>query len=47
MSRRGERVENIAASLSLPRREVELLLKIHGLVLNGSGEKSSANGAAN
>ncbi|HEX4595435.1 MAG TPA: hypothetical protein VH157_14225 [Bryobacteraceae bacterium] len=39
MSRRGERTENIAASLSLPRREVELLLKIHGLVLNGSGEK--------
>jgi hypothetical protein len=47
MSRRGERVENIAASLSLPRREVELLLKIHGLVLNCSGEKSSANGTAN
>ena len=47
MSRRGERVDNIAASLSLPRREVELLLKIHGLVLNGSGEKSPANGTAN
>ena len=47
MSRRGERVENIAASLSLPRREVELLLKIHGLVLNGSSQKSSANGTAN
>jgi hypothetical protein len=41
MSRRGERAENIAASLSLPRREVELLLKIHGLVLNS--EKTSAN----
>jgi hypothetical protein len=38
MSRRGERPENIAASLSLPRREVELLLKIHGLILNGSSE---------
>lgn len=35
MSRRGERPENIADSLSLPRREVELLLKIHGLVLHG------------
>jgi hypothetical protein len=39
MSRRGERTENIAASLSLPRREVELLLKIHGLVLGASEEK--------
>jgi hypothetical protein len=39
MYRRGERSENIAASLSLPRREVELLLKIHALVLNGSSEK--------
>ena len=43
MSRRGERAETIAASLSLPRREVELLLKIHGLVLNGSSEKPAAN----
>jgi len=42
MSRRGERSENIAASLSLPRREVELLLKIHGLILNGSREKPAA-----
>jgi hypothetical protein len=47
MSRRGERVENIAASLSLPRREVELLLKIHGMILDGSSEKSSADGTAN
>lgn len=29
MSRRGERAETIAASLNLPQREVELLLKIH------------------
>ena len=43
LSRRGERPENIAASLSLPRREVELLLKIHGLVLNGPTESSSLN----
>jgi len=41
MSRRGERTENIAASLSLPRREVELVLKIHGLVLNGSQQKAN------
>jgi|ERR1700680_17328 len=36
MSRRGEPEENIAASLSIPRKEVELLLKVHRLVLNGS-----------
>ena len=36
MSRRGEPTENIAASLSIPRKEVELLLKVHRLVLNGS-----------
>ena len=41
--RRGERPENIAASLSLPRREVELLLKIHSLVLSGPTESSSLN----
>ncbi len=41
MSRRGERSENIAASLSLPRREVELLLKIHALVLNSSVETAA------
>ncbi len=46
MSRRGERSENIAASLSLSRREVELLLKIHALVLNGSAEKPAANSEA-
>ncbi len=45
MSRRGERTENIAASLSLPRREVELLLKIHGLVLSASTEKPAAKAA--
>jgi hypothetical protein len=45
MSRRGERTENIAASLSLPRREVELLLKIHALVLSASNEKPAAKAA--
>jgi hypothetical protein len=34
MSRRGERAENIAATLSLPRGEVDLLLKINALVVN-------------
>ena len=36
MSRRGERAENIAASLSLPRGEVDLLLKINALVAGTS-----------
>jgi hypothetical protein len=38
MSRRGERADAIAASLSLPRRQVDLLLKVHGMVLNSSNE---------
>jgi hypothetical protein len=38
MSRRGERVENIAASLSLPRGEVDLLLKINALVVSSSAD---------
>jgi len=38
MSRRGEQVDKIAASLNLPRREVELLLKIHGRVVYNSRE---------
>ncbi|HYL77324.1 MAG TPA: hypothetical protein VEU96_24130 [Bryobacteraceae bacterium] len=38
MSRRGERSESIAASLSLPRRQVELLLKVHSMALNSSCE---------
>jgi len=33
MSRRGEQPDTIAASLNLPRREVELLLKVHGRVV--------------
>jgi len=36
MSRRGERAGNIAASLSLPREEVELLLKVNALTVNNS-----------
>jgi len=41
MSRRGEPAENIAASLSIPRREVELVLKVYGLILNSSNEITS------
>jgi hypothetical protein len=41
MSRRGERPDAIAASLSLPRRQVDLLLKVHGMVLNSSNEAPS------
>jgi hypothetical protein len=36
LSRRGEQAENIAALLGLPRREVELLLKVHALAATGS-----------
>lgn len=41
MSRRGERAENIAASLSLPRRHVELLLKVHSMALNSTSEPTA------
>lgn len=40
MSRRGEPAENISASLSVPRKEVELLLKVHSLILD-SGKQSA------
>jgi hypothetical protein len=33
MHRRGEAAEQIAASLDLPRQEVELLLKVHRIVI--------------
>lgn len=35
MFRRGERPEQIAAVLRLPIREVDLLLKVHRIVLSG------------
>ena len=38
MLRRGEPAGSVAASLHLPHREVELLLKVQGMVLNGSRE---------
>jgi len=41
MSRRGERPESIAASLSLPRRQVELLLKVHAMALNNTPKTTS------
>ena len=34
LSRKGEQTEIIATMLSMPRKEVELLLKVHGLLLN-------------
>ena len=34
MHRRGEGAEQIAAALDLPRQEVELLLKVHRIVLS-------------
>ena len=37
MSRRGEPLEKIASALSLPRREVELLLKVHALAAGAPG----------
>jgi hypothetical protein len=33
MHRRGDRPEQIAASLELPRQEVDLLLKVHSIVI--------------
>lgn len=42
MFRRGEPTEQIAATLRLPAREVELLLKVHRIVLGApTGETSS------
>jgi hypothetical protein len=38
MSRRGEQAEKIAASLNLPRREVELLLKVYSRSIHSSKE---------
>ena len=35
MHRHGERAEQIAAALELPRQEVDLLLKVHRIVLSG------------
>lgn len=41
MSRRGEQADKIAAALSLPRREVELLLKVQRSVVYDSTEVNS------
>lgn len=35
MHRRGDRPEQIAAALELPRQEVDLLLKVHSIVISG------------
>jgi hypothetical protein len=41
MSRRGEQAGKIAATLNLPQKEVELLLKVYGRAVCGSSEISS------
>lgn len=41
LSRRGEPVETIAATLGLPRREVELLLKVHRAAAASVGGSTS------
>lgn len=40
MARSGEKSENIAVALSLPRREVELVMKVQKIVLTSSGSTS-------
>ena len=41
LSRRGEPPETIAAMLNLPRREVELLLKVHSIASASAGGATS------
>jgi hypothetical protein len=41
MSRRGEQPDKIAASLNLPKREVELLLKVYSRVVFSCSEPNS------
>jgi hypothetical protein len=41
LSRRGEPAETIAATLGLPRREVELLLKVHRVAVASAGATTS------
>ena len=41
LSRRGQPPANIAASLSMPRKEVELLLKIHHLSLDNAPDSAA------
>ena len=38
LARKGEAANHIATSLSIPRKEVELLLKVYGLSLTNSNE---------
>ena len=41
LSRLGQRPESIAASLSVPRRQVDLMLKMHAIALEGAGKTTS------
>ncbi len=47
MSRRGEQPDKIAAALSLPQREIELLLKVHrNAVYTAETSRANANSTA-
>lgn len=41
MSRLGEKPENIASALGLPRQEIELLMKIQKIVITSAGVSTS------
>lgn len=41
MSRLGENAENISVALNLPRREVELLIKVQKIVISSSDRTTS------
>jgi hypothetical protein len=47
MHRRGEAPERIAATLDLPRQEVELLLKIHRIVVQNVWLAANGEGVTN
>jgi hypothetical protein len=42
MARIGEPPQNIAAALNLPRKEVELIIKVQKIVLNGALEQATS-----
>ncbi|HBY60436.1 MAG TPA: hypothetical protein DEH78_11475 [Solibacterales bacterium] len=46
MYRRGDRPDQIAAALSLPQNEVDLLLKVHRVTIQNSGAAPTAAAAA-
>jgi hypothetical protein len=46
MSRRGEKPQDIAAALSIPQNEVELMLKVQRIVLSGLETTPASSAAA-